>query len=87
MRAVVQRVSEASVAIAGDEVARIATGLLALVGVEVGDERADADLLAFGYEDFKRAGCRGFEFVGDFVGFEHDQNFPFADSITVFFAP
>ena len=46
MRAVVQRVSEASVAIAGDEVARIATGLLVLVGVEVGDERADADWLA-----------------------------------------
>jgi D-tyrosyl-tRNA(Tyr) deacylase len=46
MRAVVQRVSEASVAIAGDEVARIATGLLVLVGVEAGDSPAEAEWLA-----------------------------------------
>jgi D-tyrosyl-tRNA(Tyr) deacylase len=46
MRAVVQRVSEASVAIAGDEVARIATGLLLLVGVEAGDSPAEAEWLA-----------------------------------------
>lgn len=46
MRAVVQRVSEASVAIAGDVVGRIDRGLLVLVGVEAGDTQADADWLA-----------------------------------------
>jgi len=46
MRAVVQRVAEAAVAIDGETVARIGRGLLVLVGVEVGDTPADADWLA-----------------------------------------
>lgn len=46
MRAVVQRVAEAAVAIDGQTVARIGRGLLVLVGVEVGDTAADADWLA-----------------------------------------
>ncbi|MEI6240697.1 MAG: D-aminoacyl-tRNA deacylase [Planctomycetia bacterium] len=46
MRAVVQRVSEATVSVAGREVGRIGAGLLVLVGVETGDAAADADWLA-----------------------------------------
>jgi D-aminoacyl-tRNA deacylase len=46
MRAVVQRVREAAVAIDGREVARIGVGLLVLVGVETGDTPADAAWLA-----------------------------------------
>jgi D-tyrosyl-tRNA(Tyr) deacylase len=46
MRVVVQRVSEAAVAIAGREVGRIGTGLVVLVGVEAGDTPADAAWLA-----------------------------------------
>lgn len=46
MRAVIQRVSEASVTIAGDVVGRIGPGLVVLVGVEAGDAVADADWLA-----------------------------------------
>jgi D-tyrosyl-tRNA(Tyr) deacylase len=46
MRVVVQRVSEAAVAIDGREVARIGVGLLVLVGVETGDTAADAAWLA-----------------------------------------
>jgi D-aminoacyl-tRNA deacylase len=46
MRVVVQRVSEAAVAIAGQEVGRIGTGLVVLVGVETGDTPADAAWLA-----------------------------------------
>ena len=46
MRAVIQRVSEASVTIDADVVGRIQTGLLVLVGVEAGDTPADADWLA-----------------------------------------
>ena len=46
MRAVVQRVSEASVTIGGDVVGRIGRGLLVLVGVEVDDATADAEWLA-----------------------------------------
>ena len=46
MRAVVQRVSEARVAVAGDEVGRIGKGLLALIGVGREDSEADADYLA-----------------------------------------
>lgn len=37
MRAVIQRVSEAAVHIAGNEIARIGTGYLVLLGIEVGD--------------------------------------------------
>jgi len=46
MRAVIQRVSSASVAIAGETVGRIGTGLVVLVGVESGDPPADAHWLA-----------------------------------------
>ncbi|MFM1905039.1 MAG: hypothetical protein RLZZ440_2939 [Planctomycetota bacterium] len=46
MRVVIQRVSEAAVAIAGREVGRIDTGLVVLVGIETGDGPADAAWLA-----------------------------------------
>jgi D-tyrosyl-tRNA(Tyr) deacylase len=46
MRAVVQRVSDAAVAIGGREVGRIGTGLVVLVGVEAGDTSADSAWLA-----------------------------------------
>lgn len=45
MRAVVQRVREASVHIAGREHSRIGTGLLVLLGVEIGDTDADLEWL------------------------------------------
>lgn len=46
MRAVVQRVSEASVRVAEEKVARIGAGLLVLLGVERGDTERQADQLA-----------------------------------------
>ena len=46
MRALVQRVSEASVTVNGTEVARIGPGLLVLLGIRRGDSEADADRLA-----------------------------------------
>lgn len=46
MRAVVQRVAEASVAIEGNETSRIGRGLLVLLGVEETDKAADAAWLA-----------------------------------------
>jgi len=46
MRALIQRVSQASVAIEERIVGEIAAGLLVLVGVETGDTVADADWLA-----------------------------------------
>jgi D-tyrosyl-tRNA(Tyr) deacylase len=46
VRAVVQRVREATVTIGGDVAGRIEIGLLVLVGVEAGDAPADADWLA-----------------------------------------
>ena len=46
MRAVIQRVREASVTIGADVVGRIGPGLLVLVGVEAGDTAAEADWLA-----------------------------------------
>lgn len=46
MRAIVQRVSEADVTIAGAVVGRIGRGLLVLVGVETGDTAADVSWLA-----------------------------------------
>ena len=46
MRAVVQRVSSASVSVDGDVVASIGPGLLVLLGVAVGDGDEEADRLA-----------------------------------------
>lgn len=46
MRAVVQRVSSASVSVAGDQVAAIGPGLLVLLGVTHEDTAATADRLA-----------------------------------------
>ncbi len=46
MRAVVQRVSRAEVRVAGDIVARIDVGLVALVGAAKGDGPADVEQLA-----------------------------------------
>ena len=46
MRAVVQRVSQARVVVAGDVVAEMGEGLLALVGVAASDELEDARKLA-----------------------------------------
>ena len=46
MRAVIQRVLEASVAIDGDTVARIGPGLLVLLGVRRGDAEADVGWMA-----------------------------------------
>jgi D-tyrosyl-tRNA(Tyr) deacylase len=46
MRALVQRVSEASVSVDGREVARIGPGLVVLLGVRQGDGEAEADHLA-----------------------------------------
>jgi D-tyrosyl-tRNA(Tyr) deacylase len=46
MRALVQRVSRASVAVAGDEVAGIGPGLLVLLGVTHDDDAVRADRLA-----------------------------------------
>jgi D-aminoacyl-tRNA deacylase len=46
VRALVQRVSEASVTVDGQEVARIGRGLLVLLGVRRGDGEAEADRIA-----------------------------------------
>lgn len=46
MRAVIQRVSEASVSTDGNTKASIGKGLLVLVGIEDADEREDADWLS-----------------------------------------
>ncbi len=46
VRAVVQRVTEASVRVAGETVGSIGRGLVVLLGVAVGDTDADADSLA-----------------------------------------
>ena len=56
MRAVVQRVSRASVEIAGQDVAHVGRGLLVLLGVGEGDGEAEADYVAR-----KIAGLRVFE--------------------------
>ncbi len=59
MRAVVQRVSRAKVTVNGEITGEIGLGLLVLVGVAVGDTRADADYLAE-----KTIGLRIFEDAG-----------------------
>jgi D-tyrosyl-tRNA(Tyr) deacylase len=46
MRAVVQRVSESSVAVGSEQIARIGRGLLVLLGVGVSDTTREADALA-----------------------------------------
>jgi D-tyrosyl-tRNA(Tyr) deacylase len=46
VKAVVQRVGEASVAVDGEEVARIGRGLLVLLGVHRDDGEAEADRMA-----------------------------------------
>ncbi|HHM04163.1 MAG TPA: D-tyrosyl-tRNA(Tyr) deacylase [Gammaproteobacteria bacterium] len=46
MIALLQRVSAAEVTVAGERVGRIGRGLLALIGVERGDARAQAERLA-----------------------------------------
>ncbi len=46
MRAVIQRVTEASVRVDGQEVGRIGGGLMVLLGVGAGDTRADAAWMA-----------------------------------------
>jgi D-aminoacyl-tRNA deacylase len=56
MRAVIQRVSRASVTVDGSVVGKIGNGLLVLLGVATGDDEAAADYLAV-----KVAGLRVFE--------------------------
>ena len=56
MRAVIQRVSQAGVTVAGQRIAAIGQGLLVLLGIEDGDDRAAADYLAE-----KTVGLRIFE--------------------------
>jgi D-tyrosyl-tRNA(Tyr) deacylase len=46
VRALVQRVSRAAVAVEGEEVAAIGPGLLVLLGVRIGDGEAEADRIA-----------------------------------------
>jgi D-aminoacyl-tRNA deacylase len=46
MRALVQRVSHASVTVDGERVAQIGAGMLVLIGVKRGDTQEDADRLA-----------------------------------------
>lgn len=56
MRAVVQRVSQAHVSVEGNEIGRIGSGLLVLLGVQNGDAEKDASYLAD-----KISGLRVFE--------------------------
>lgn len=53
MRAVVQRVSRASVTTAGQSVARIGTGLLVFVGVAAGDGPTDIEYIASKVRDLR----------------------------------
>lgn len=45
MRAVLQRVDRAAVAVAGREISSTGRGVIAFIGVEKGDERRDADYI------------------------------------------
>ena len=45
MRAVIQRVSQSQVQVAGETVGKIAEGLLVLLGVEEGDDQKDLDYM------------------------------------------
>ena len=56
-------------------------------GVDGGDDGTDGDFLAFGGEDLQTAGRGRFEFVGNLVGFEGDQDFALHDLLAVFFTP
>ncbi len=60
MRAVVQKVTEASVTVEQQEISRIGQGFLVLLGVEAGDTEKDAAYLAE-----KIAGLRVFEDADD----------------------
>lgn len=46
MRAVIQRVSQASVIVEGQEIGRIGRGLLILLGISTSDSKAEADYLS-----------------------------------------
>lgn len=46
MKALLQRVAEASVTVAGEKVSSIGPGLLVLLGVAVGDDESKADAIA-----------------------------------------
>ncbi len=45
MKALLQRVKEASVSVGGEVVGRISRGMVVLVGIAAGDEESDADYL------------------------------------------
>lgn len=60
MRAVIQRVKEASVTVEGRETGRIGVGFLVLLGVEQGDGKADLDYICG-----KIAGLRVFTDAAD----------------------
>ncbi len=53
MRAVLQRVSEANVSVAGETVGSIGPGLLVLLGVATGDTDRDADYVASKIADLR----------------------------------
>lgn len=59
MRAVITRVTSASVSVGGRVVAEIGPGLLALIGVEKGDTTADGDHVAAKIRDLRMFGDAG----------------------------
>jgi D-tyrosyl-tRNA(Tyr) deacylase len=46
MRAVIQRVTSASVSVDGEQISRIGPGLLCLIGIRDGDQESDAEFIA-----------------------------------------
>ena len=54
MRAVIQRVSDASVVVEDEKFANIQQGLLVLLGIEIEDSKEDADWLAKNSLRFRR---------------------------------